>query len=230
MKKILIFTICVLFISTATAVFAHQPRLVNENFVEVENPEISQAFYGELSGEPVYYRIESSEPFNLYVGILVPDIPDIDKDVSAELYQEKDGQKELLALLDGLNHDWPSYHEEFANDNYFWGPEFKAEDATGFTPKGKEVEAGVYLVKVFSPDNLGKYVFVVGEKEEFPTGEIINTVKVLPKLKSDFFGKSGWSAFFNRIGLYLAIPLAIIIIILLILTVLIARKTSKSKK
>lgn len=228
LKRILIFAfLSILFIPVL--VLAHQPRLAESNFIEVQNPEISQAFYGELKGEPVYYKIDSSEPFNLYVGILVPDILNIDKDVSAEIYLEKDGQKELLALLDGLNHDWPAYHEEFANDNYFWGPEFEAKDAEGSIPKGRNVEAGVYLVKVFSPDNQGKYVFVVGEKEEFPAGEIINTIKVLPKLKSDFFGKSAWSAFFNRIGLFLIIPLAIIVVVL-VLIIFVVRKLSKIKK
>jgi hypothetical protein len=228
LKKVLLFSfLSILFIPIL--VLAHQPRLAESNFIEVQNPEISQAFYGELRGEPVYYKIESSEPFNLYVGILVPDVPNIDKDVSAEIYIEKDGQKELLALLDGLNHDWPAYYEEFAGDDYFWGPEFEAQNADGFTPKGRKVEAGVYLVKVFSPDNQGKYVFVVGEKEEFPAGEIINTIKVLPKLKSDFFGKSAWSAFFNRIGLFLIIPLAIIVAVL-VLIIIVIKKLSKVKK
>ena len=228
LKRILSFSfISILFIPIL--VLAHQPRLAESNFIEVENPEISQAFYGELKGEPIYYKIESSEPFSLYVGILVPDVPNIDKDVSAEIYLEKDGQKELVALLDGLNHDWPTFYEEFAGDSYFWGPEFKAEGAEGFMPKGKEVEAGVYSVKVFSSDNQGKYVFVVGEKEEFPAGEIINTIKVLPKLKSDFFGKSAWSAFFNRIGFYLIIPLALVVAIL-VLIILVIKKLSKVKK
>jgi hypothetical protein len=227
LKKVLSFSfLSILFIPIL--VLAHQPRLAESNFIEVQNPEISQAFYGKLEGEPVYYKIESSEPFNLYVGILVPDVPNIDKDVSAEIYIEKDGQKELLALLDGLNHNWPAYYEEFAGDDYFWGPEFEAENAGEFIPKGKRVEAGIYLVKVFSPDNQGKYVFVVGEKEEFPASEIINTIKVLPKLKSDFFGKSAWSAFFNRIGFYLIIPLAIVIILALVILIII--KKIKRKK
>ena len=226
-KKIPLFVI-LFFVFVPVFVFAHQPRLVEGNFIEVKNPEISQAFYGELAGEPAYYKIESDKPFNLYVGILVPDIPDIGKNVSAEIYLEKEGQKELLALLDGLNHSWPGYHEEFANDDYFWGPEFRDENAEEFIPKGIRVESGVYLVKVFSPDNQGKYVFVVGEKEEFPAGEIINTIKILPKLKSDFFGKSAWSAFFNRIGLFLIIPLLIIIAVFSLLLALIIKKYHKT--
>ena len=124
-KSLIIFALvsAMLFL-TGAMVLAHQPRLAESNFIEVENPGISQAFYGELTGEPVHYKIESSEPFSLYVGVLVPDIPNIDKDVSAEIYLNKNGQKELLALLDGLNHDWPVYYEEFAGDDYFWAGRF----------------------------------------------------------------------------------------------------------
>ena len=99
----LILSVCGIVLFSAAAAFAHQPRMVESNFVEVENPEIFQAFYGELKGEPVYFKIESSKSFNLYIGILAPDITNIDKDVSAEIYIEKHGQKELLALLDGVN-------------------------------------------------------------------------------------------------------------------------------
>lgn len=227
-KRIFLLTF-ILLLFVPIIVLAHQPRLVESNFIEVQNPEISQAFYGELKGEPVYYKIESSEPFSLYVGILVPDIIGINKDVSAEIYFEKDGQRELLALLNGTNHDWSNFYEEFAGDNYFWGPEFKAEDATEFVPKGKKVKAGIYTIKVFSPDNQGKYVFVVGEKEEFPAGEIANTVKVLPKIKSYFFGKSAWSLFFNRIGIYLVTFSVVVITIISILIIFIVKKIKKKR-
>lgn len=224
-RKISLF-IFLLLLSLPVIVFAHQPRLVDGNFTNVENPEISQAFYGELKGEPAYYKIESAETFNLYIGILVPDISNIDKDVSAEIYFEKDEGEELLAVLDGLNHEWFGYYEEFGGDNYFWGPEFKSENAF---VKGVKVEAGTYLVKVFSPDNQGKYVFVIGEKEEFPFNEILNTIKVLPELKSGFFEKSLWSAFFNRIGLFLFIPLFIILIFIFFIVKKIFKIIKKNK-
>lgn len=60
---------------------AHQPRLETGKFVSlenpiiVENPEISQAFYGELEGNPDYFQIKSDQPFQLYVNLLVPTTP-----------------------------------------------------------------------------------------------------------------------------------------------------------
>jgi hypothetical protein len=37
---------------------AHQPRLADSNYIQVVNPEISQAFYGELKGGPTEYIID----------------------------------------------------------------------------------------------------------------------------------------------------------------------------
>jgi hypothetical protein len=64
LKSIILFF--VLFLSIC-AVSAHQPRLevgVNSsltNPIVVQNPEISQAFYGNLNGQPDYYKITSSK-------------------------------------------------------------------------------------------------------------------------------------------------------------------------
>jgi len=200
MKKILTFAISILFVLVGTVVLAHQPRLVfDKNYIRIENPEISQAFYGELKGEPAYYQIEEKYGFNLYVGILSPKIEGADKDFSVET--SRNG--EIIFVLDGISQEWLSFYEEFGGDYYYEGPENRIS-----------VEPGIYTLKVFSPDNRGKYVLVVGEKEEFPLKEIINTVKTLPRLKKDFFGKSSLTAFFNIIGLFLFGPLIVLFVII----------------
>lgn len=211
MKKIfLILIIAFLFPGIA---LAHQPRLVlNKNYIKIEDPEISQAFYGELSGEPNYYFLEADSDFTLYVGILSPQIEGADKDFSVEVKKEE----KIIFTLDGLDHNWESFYEEFGGDYYYEGPDNKIS-----------AKPGIYNLKVFSPDDRGKYVLVVGEKEEFPLGEILNTIKVLPKLKRDFFGKSSLTAFFNMIGLFLFGPL---IVLLVIIFSIILYKKKKQKK
>jgi len=170
-------------------VSAHQPRIVNGNFAEIKNPEVSQAFYGELKGTSVEFRIEPNKSFKLYVGLLVPDIPNIQKNISAEIYQLKDGKYEIIAFLDGSNFNWTPFFEDFAKDNYWWGPEYKASDSIkGKELKGKLVSAGDYRIKVFSPSNSGKYVLVTGFLELFPFSEIINASIIVPRLKAQFFG------------------------------------------
>lgn len=230
MKKILVLIFCLAFLSFGFYAFAHQPRMVQENITEVYNPEISQAFYGELKGEPVYFKIQSDAPFNLYAGLLVPDLPAIKKDISAEItYQAVGGQDKLFYFLDGQKSEWPKFHEEFANDNYFLGPEYKADNTPTFSVKGKDAQAGTYTIKVFSPDNQGKYVFVVGDKEEFPIEEMWKAVKVLPTIKSQFFNQSPWSVFNSKVGNYMLVGILLIVVVMLVIVWIVVKIYRRKK-
>ncbi len=207
-KEILIiFFIFIFFVSKTT--FAHQPRIVSEQFTLIRNPEVSQAFYGNLKGKSDYYQINSNEDFNLYVGILVPDIKDIEKDVSVRIvleHEHEEEHEETTYFLNGTDYEWAYYYEEFGGDSYYQGPELKTT-----------AEKGTYIIEVFSQDNQGKYVLVVGEKEEFPLDEFINTIITLPRLKEEFFEKPAYTAFFNLIGLFLLVIIIAIIAILYII-------------
>lgn len=211
MKKAFLLTIFISLLLLLSAASSHQPRIVSDEITFIENPEVSQAFYGNLKGKPDYYKIRSEEEFKLYVGILVPDLENIDKDVSVEVFyehgeEENDNHEDKpVILLNGLEYNWTRYFEEFAGDHYYSGPE-----------KSLYADAGTYNIKVYSPDNEGKYALVVGEKEEFSLNEIINTILTLPALKKDFFEKSPLTAYFNLIGVFL------IIFIVLILAVAVA--------
>ena len=188
--KSLFLILLALFLFMPSSALAHQPRIVKGNFVEITNPEVSQAFYGELCGTQVEYRINSDREFRLYVGILVPDIPNVRKDIAAEIYRVKDGGKETVALLDGSQFEWTPFYEEFAKDNYLWGPEYKADDSQkGVSLTGRMVPSGDYHIKVFSPTDQGKYTLVVGELEEFPLKEIVNSMSSVPQIKRSFFGE-----------------------------------------
>ena len=90
-----------LFVLAAGAAFAHQPRLVDDRpSIIVRDPEISQAFYARLAGNPQRYYIGGDTPLRLYVNLLVPDIPGIETDYEATVFRETDGKKELLARRD----------------------------------------------------------------------------------------------------------------------------------
>jgi len=220
-KRLFILIIAFSFLVIENA-FAHQPRLVESDFTLIENPEVSQAFYGELKGKPDYYQIQIEAPIKLYVGILVPDVEGIGKDVSVEVSKDN----EFYYLLDGKNFEWQAYYEEFAGDNYFEGPELSAGEEGGL-PQGVEAEVDTYALKVFSPDNQGKYVLVVGEKEEFPLNEMFNTLVSLPRLKK-FFDKSPLEALTAPIVLrFLILPLVSLIALILIIFFLVRRKRKK---
>ena len=158
--------------------FAHQPRITESRLTQVPDPEISKAYYAELVGEPDVYVINASEPFDLYVNVLVPDIAGQKKDVSAVVI--KDGNTENpLAVLDGPNFTWEKFYEPFGADTYWMGPEYKAR-----------AEAGTYEIRVWSSNNDSKYSLAIGEIEAFDKTEGMNALTVIPELKKDFFNKS----------------------------------------
>jgi len=185
----------------AFPVLAHQPRIVEDVITDISNPDVSQAFYGNLSGEPALFRINLEESAKIYFGILVPDIENIDKDLIVTISSDNG----FYYVLDGTKHNWEYFYEEFAGDHYYDGPDIELD-----------LEKGVYDVQVSSSDNQGKYVLVIGKKEEFPIGEIINTLIVLPQLKKDFFEKSAFTAYFNLVGLFIFGPIILIIVLILL--------------
>jgi hypothetical protein len=191
---------------------AHQPRYPVGQDVRVQDPGTSQAFYGELQGQPALYHFALRESLLLYVGVLVPDIPNIHKDFSAELRVRLGGHDSLLQLLDGARAQWSVFHEPVANDDYFQGPEFR-----------RMVGPGEYEVEVSRPANRGKYVLAIGEAERFTVSDFIRIYGMLPRLKRDYFGKPAWTAYFNYTGIGLGVA-AVVVAGVALLVVSLARR------
>ena len=99
--------------------FAHQPRLVFEQpagqIVEVQNPEVSQAFYGILSGQDDIYQIVSDTGFLLYVNIVVPKIYGSRTDFTVDVIE---GNNAVYTRLDGKGFAWTDFFEPFGGDAY----------------------------------------------------------------------------------------------------------------
>lgn len=204
-SNILALTLIVLSFSLALSVEAHAPRYVKtDQPVIIDNPAVSQAFYGELKGRPADYIIHLKEQEELFFQILLPALPDIKKDKSASIeYAEQLGLKaENFLKLDPTGKDWENFYEEYAGDSYLAGPQAEKIGLPGY-----------YFIKVGSPDNTGKYVLVVGEKEEFSPKEIAKALATVPWLKVEFFNKKIWQSFEGRLGKYLGISLAALLIL-----------------
>lgn len=180
---------------------AHQPNFSNnQKKLLISDPEVSQAFYGYLNGEPVTYTIDSTSTLNLYVGLLTPDLPSMKNNLSAII---KNSAGETIANLDGLNDfSWKHYYEDYGGDWYFKGPEFK-----------QEVLAGTYTISITRPGNEGEYVLVVGELESFPLSKMSRMTGELYKIKTQFFHKPWYSIFQNKLGEYLGLGLLALIVI-----------------
>lgn len=178
-----------------TSASAHQPRIVDSRLTVVEAPDVSKAYYAQLKGEPDVYTIEATEPFGLYVGVLVPDIEGQLKDVSAVIL--KDGTE--VAVLDGKTFTWEKFFEPFGYDSYWKGPEYKGQG-----------EAGTYTIRVWSDMNNSKYSLAVGEKEVFDFKETVNALRLIPQLKENYFNVSPMTFIFSPLGWGLIVVLYVL--------------------
>ncbi|PIP58396.1 MAG: hypothetical protein COX02_00525 [Candidatus Vogelbacteria bacterium CG22_combo_CG10-13_8_21_14_all_37_9] len=217
MKIIKLILISFLFL-TATTVFAHQPRLIYNsvapnNIITINQPEISQAFYGELKGQSEVFSFHLDTPLKFYWNLLTPNLLGAREDFIIQLEGESKTGELIADSLNSQGKFWTKYYEPYSGDNYLKGPE-----ATTNLP------AGNYTIVVTNNGNLGKYVLVVGQIETPSLKNIWQTIKILPSLKRDFFEQSVWRAYNNRVGQYLAVAILILIFSLGFLLRLLGRK------
>ena len=166
---------------------AHQPRIVSESPIIVNEPEISKAYYGKLFGTADSFLISATTSFDLYVGVLVPDGMGQKTDVSAVIL--KNGSSTPFATLSSEQATWKPFFEPFGHDNYLQGPEYKAH-----------LEAGEYEVRVSSKNNDSKFSLAIGETEAFDFKEGMNALRLIPTLKRDFFNESPISFVLSPMG------------------------------
>lgn len=188
MKRIVKYLLAVLLIFVPFFAWARISYLAEEDKIEIKNPEQAQAFYAELKGKPDVYKFTIDNEIAYYVGLWVPKIDGVDKDYAFKIHKT-DGKNKLITDLSGKNRVWAILYEPFTNDYYWHGPEIRSE-----------FEPGKYKIKVYSPDNLGKYVLAFGEKEQFWGKDLLWSITVLPKIKHDYLGKSYLSLLANRTG------------------------------
>ncbi|MCX6719864.1 MAG: hypothetical protein NTV36_02040 [Candidatus Staskawiczbacteria bacterium] len=121
MKKIILILFICFLVSLAGSASAHQPRLIylQKGEVKITSPEVSQAFYDELKGQPKDYFIDSDKDFNLYLNLLVPEEANKDGRYSAKIFMADQQAGEL----DAGSVEWKEMYESFGRDYYLQGPE-----------------------------------------------------------------------------------------------------------
>ena len=147
---------------------AHQPKLVyqsptKENPFIVNDPEISKAFYGQLKGEPHYFKINSDTQFLFYAGILSPKVNDTYQSLSLDVIDENNT---ILFQSDGESFQWNAWYEPYARDYYWKGPEIGTDTNTEFKTS-LLLSGGNYFIKVYNKNNQGHYSLAIGEAEFF---------------------------------------------------------------
>ena len=166
MRPLIIFIIFFLTLPS----LGHQPKLIGyspsqENPHHVVYPEISKAYYGELTGQAHYYKISIDEEFLFYTGILSPKVSDNYKWLSIDVIDENNN---VIYQVDGSTTNWEPWYEPYARDWYWKGPEIGGDlnSETGFK-RSFLMKSGNYFIKVYNEDNKGHYSLAVGEAEFF---------------------------------------------------------------
>lgn len=182
LKKTLVFCVFIALL-VPVLTWAHKPFVVepasSDDYVVVEDPTISSAYYGELTGYAHTYLIASTEPLLLETEILVPDIDGIETNRSGLIVRKREDGRgvEEVARLYPDESSWESYYEPFGGDSYRQGPTFSAE-----------IPPGEYLVEVSTPVNEGKYVLVFGSIEDFSDLSFLELLGRIYEVKK-FFDK-----------------------------------------
>ena len=198
----LIIVIVILFlilVSWPLKVLAHQPRLVEMEKINVTKPEISKAYYGNLSGKPHIYTISTSSPIDLYVNVLVPFIEGPEKNVIVKIFKGE----QLMGILSPIKGDWKEFFEPFGHSMYWKGPEFKVR-----------ADAGKYKIHVQGTEKSIRYVLATGEIEAFDGPESLNAILLIPKLKKDFFEESPLSFILSPLGWGYVLLLQLLVILI----------------
>lgn len=205
MKKT--FVALLMFIGLISIASAHQPRMVESSSIEVNDPTTSQAFYAELQGEKQTYTIHVESDSRMYIELTVPDISGARTDFNATLEQSGN----IVSILSGQTYGWTGFFEEYARDSYLSWPSFSWN-----------LSAWIYTITVSNTDNRGKYVLVVGYKEDFPLHEIWHAMITVPHLKVAYFDK--WRLSWVPTIVWASRGIALVIVIAIVLLVRYIRK------
>ncbi|MZG31611.1 MAG: hypothetical protein F3741_12570 [Nitrospinae bacterium] len=197
--RIVIVIIFLILVGFPLKILAHQPRLVEIEKINVTEPEISKAYYGNLSGKPHIYTISTSSPIDLYVNILVPFIEGPEKNVTVKIFKGE----QPMEILNPKTNDWKKFFEPFGQSMYWKGPEFKVR-----------ADAGNYKIHVQSTEKSMRYVLATGEIEAFDGTESLRAILLIPELKKNFFEESPFSFILSPLGWGYILLLQILVILI----------------
>jgi hypothetical protein len=147
--------------------------------IHIDEPDVSQAFYGTLKDAPHTFEITPAEQLNLFVEIQVPNTSFAHNNVSGIIVRQlTEGGVEEVARLHARDASWESFFEPLSGDSYRRGPRYEGE-----------ISPGTYFIEVSTPDNREPYVLIVGTKEDRTHIGYFETIARIAQVKV-FFDKS----------------------------------------
>jgi len=215
MRTLLFLVVLVLLPIQATLAYipVRMEQAANTEAVPIDNPEEEQMFFGQLESAPHTFQITSETPFHMYVEVRVPDIDSSSNNVSGTVVREtKPGSVEEVARLRAKDAEWNRVYEKFEGDHYRVGSTFESE-----------LDAGTYFVEVSTPDNIEKYVLIIGREDAHQDIGYFEKVAKIADVKS-FFEKTQLSV----LGVATVYRPVILVGVLLVLILLFLRRRKRS--
>lgn len=165
----------VFFGSLLSFVSAHQLKFPTptgpDDYIYIEEPLVSKAFYGELDNFPHTYRLEITEPTLFFTELLVPEFVTEQNRFAILVREEKRGVTEMIRL-NPKDASWETFFERYGGDSYRRGPSYETT-----------LEPGNYIFEVSTPENLGKYILVVGKEEKMSEDGFFSSLKDIYQVK-----------------------------------------------
>lgn len=164
------------------------------------DPEHKQTILGELDNTPEMFEVKSDSDFTLTVEIrAVPGELSRPQFSGIIVRQKETLGVEEVARMKAIDASWARVIDGTTGLAYQSGPFFS-----------EKVKAGTYHIEVSTPDNSGKYMLVVGNKDE-STGYVDTLHQI--GLVYDFYGLGTVQMFHSP---YIHYPLGIVVLIALI--------------
>lgn len=210
MKVRFLFILSFLVLAPLQFVEAYEPIMLGEidqhDTVGLEDPRIKSAYFGELQNSPHTYEIVSEDPFTLSAQILVPDTEEAKKELSIIVIESRaDRTVGVVGRMKAKDVAWEQSDEKLGGEMYRSGPKVEAD-----------VEAGTYRVEVSTPNNIGKYVLLVGTEDGKGSG-YFRSIRDTARIKV-FFGKSQFAVIGSPL---VYVPLGVLLIIFIGLAVVV---------
>ncbi len=149
---------CVLFGGSVFTVRAYQvtlePMTVPYEVATVTgDPQVEQLLLGELDGSPEMFEIVSETDFELTVEVrAVPGEPNVLPELSGLIIRQKEKRGvEEVARLKATDATWNTLTDGTTGLRYQAGAFFS-----------EKMPAGTYRIEVSTPENVGKYLLVIG--------------------------------------------------------------------
>jgi hypothetical protein len=162
-------------------------------------PEQQQIFLGELDNAPEMYEIKSKTDFTLTAEIRSIPGETAKPDFSGIIVRQKEvlGVEEV-ARMKATDSAWTPVRDKVTGLVYQSGPFFS-----------QKVKAGTYHIEVSTPNNAGKYMLVVGDKDD--GSGYIDTLHAIG-LVYDFYG---YGLFHILLSAYVYYPIGIVLVLAL---------------